>query len=187
MKDRRLPVRWFCGSVVRFSPPVSSFQPPASSILAVREPAPSYHTEGVGSPHDRTSDERPATSDRNTSLSEAVLVRLWAGQRFPAAALVTCHGVPVRVLHPGRRGRGPGPDFRDALVAAPSGGVLRGDVELHLRASDFLAHGHHRDERYDGLVLHVVFEDDAEEDTALASAVSSPESSSKTTWRTRPS
>ena len=77
--------------------------------------------------------------------------------------------MPVRVLHPGRRGRGPGPDFRGALVAAPSGGVLRGDVELHVRATDFHAHGHHKDHRYDGLVLHVVFEDDSGEDTALAS------------------
>ncbi|MBI4570475.1 MAG: DUF2851 family protein [Chloroflexi bacterium] len=101
-------------------------------------------------------------------LTEAVLAHLWAGQRFPASALVTNAGVPLRVLHPGRRGRGAGPDFRDALVAGPSGAPLRGDIELHRRASDFRAHGHHRDPRYGGLILHVVFDDDADGDTALA-------------------
>ena len=122
--------------------------------------------------------ERAATAVRETAEpyagrrpapSEATLVRLWAGQRFPASALVTRQGVPVRVLHPGRRGRGAGPDFRDAVIATPSGGLLRGDVELHVRASDFQAHGHGRDRRYDGVVLHVVFEDDSGEDTLLAS------------------
>jgi hypothetical protein len=102
------------------------------------------------------------------ALTEAVLAHLWAGQRFPASALVTNAGVPLRVLHPGRRGRGAGPDFRDALVAGPSGAPLRGDIELHRRASDFRAHGHHRDPRYGGLILHVVFDDDADGETALA-------------------
>ena len=102
-------------------------------------------------------DPRPPTLD--PPLSEATLARLWAGQRFPASALVTGDGMPLRVLHPGLRGRGAGPDFRDAIIAA-AGRLLRGDVELHRRSSDFRAHGHHRDPRYDGLVLHVVFDDD---------------------------
>src|SRR3990170_4688636 len=100
-------------------------------------------------------------------LTEAMLARLWAGQRFPAAALVTGEGVRLRVLHPGLPGRGAGPDFRDAIIAAP-GRLLRGDVELHQRSSDFRAHGHHRDPRYDRLVLHVVFADDTTEATRVS-------------------
>ncbi len=107
-------------------------------------------------------------------LSEAELHDLWAGQRFPEAALATRQGAPVRVLRQGRRGRGPGPDFRGALIAGPSGAAIRGDVELHLRASDFRAHGHHRDPAYDGVVLHVVFEDDTGADTPLASGRAAP-------------
>ncbi|MCH7838311.1 MAG: DUF2851 family protein [Chloroflexi bacterium] len=135
---------------------------------------------------DRTSAQQRATSDqtpasaqqRATSdqprLSEATLTRLWAGQRFPASALVTRQGVLVRVLHPGRRGRGAGPDFRDALIATPSGGLLSGDVELHVRASDFHAHGHDRDRRYDGVVLHFVFDAGVAEDTLLANGCRVP-------------
>ncbi|MEX0787006.1 MAG: DUF2851 family protein, partial [Dehalococcoidia bacterium] len=100
-------------------------------------------------------------------FDEATLSHLWAGQRFPASALVTGAGHPLRVLHPGRRGRGAGPDFRDALIAAPDG-LLRGDVELHVRAGDFRGHGHAQDVRYDGVVLHVVFEDDGAGETELA-------------------
>ncbi len=118
-------------------------------------------------------DPRPVTRDP-LALSESTLARLWAGQRLPASALVTRQGVPLRVLHPGRPGRAAGPDFRDTVIAAPSGTLLRGDVELHLRASDFRAHGHHRDRRYDGVVLHLVLEDDLAEDTRLASGRRAP-------------
>ncbi|MCH8804873.1 MAG: DUF2851 family protein, partial [Planctomycetes bacterium] len=90
------------------------------------------------------------------------------GTATSAAALVTRQGVVLRVLHPGLRGRGPGPDFRHAIVATPAGALLRGDVELHVRAGDFYAHGHGGDPRYNQVCLHVVFEDDAGEDTRLA-------------------
>jgi hypothetical protein len=80
---------------------------------------------------------------------------------------VTRAGVPVRVIFQGRAGRGPGPDFRGAVIAGPSDVPLRGDIELHVRSSDFRAHGHHADRAYGNIVLHVVFEDDAGEDTRL--------------------
>ncbi|MGB2696194.1 MAG: DUF2851 family protein [Dehalococcoidia bacterium] len=139
---------------------------------AIREPREPYRAlaslPGKQTRTPRTGNGQPATS--NNLPSEATLVWLWAGQRFPASALATRDGVPLRVLNPGRPGRGAGPDFRDALVtpATATVGPLRGDVELHVRASDFRAHGHQRDARYDGVVLHVVFEDDSAEDTLLA-------------------
>lgn len=140
--------------------------------VAVRETPRRYGAGDCDRPghrHWQTSDEQPTTGNQpRPSLSEAALARLWAGQRFPAAALVTRQGVPLRVLHPGRPGRGAGPDFRGALLATPSGRLLRGDVELHVRASDFEAHGHQQDRRYDGVALHVVFADDRAEDTLLA-------------------
>jgi hypothetical protein len=110
---------------------------------------------------------RAASPGPALPISEQQLGVLWRGQRFPAGALVTRAGVAVTVIFPGRPGRGPGPDFRGALIAGPSGLPLRGDVELHLRASSFRAHGHDRDAAYAGVVLHVVFEDDDGEDTAL--------------------
>lgn len=107
-------------------------------------------------------------------LTEEQLTRLWRGQRFPAGALVTRLGVPVTVIFQGRAGRGPGPDFRGAVIAGPSGVPLRGDVELHVRSSSFRAHGHERDPAYARVILHVVFDDDTGEDTPLPGGGSAP-------------
>jgi len=101
------------------------------------------------------------------SLTERDLAHLWEGQRFPPQALASADGQPLTVLYRGLRGRGPGPDFRDAVIQTP-GGTLRGDVELHLRASDFRRHGHDRDPAYDGLALHLVFWADEGPHTLLA-------------------
>src|SRR3972149_6166391 len=90
-------------------------------------------------------------------ISEADLSLIWEGQRYPRGAL-RAGGEVVRAVNPGRRGRGPGPDFRDAVVRL-HGEERRGDVELHVRASYFLQHRHHLDPAYDRLVLHVVFLD----------------------------
>ena len=107
-------------------------------------------------------------------LTEAQLTSLWHGRRFPDGALVTRAGVPVRVIFQGRAGRGPGPDFRGAVIAGPSGVTLRGDVELHVRSSDFRLHGHHADAAYRNVILHVVFEDDTREDTLLSGGGRAP-------------
>src|SRR5688572_6384772 len=99
-------------------------------------------------------------------LSERDLSRLWRDQTFPAEALVTGAGERLRVVYRGRPGGGAGPDFRDALIAAP-GGLLQGDVELHVRSSDFRRHGHDCDTAYAGVILHVVFRDDEGRPTPL--------------------
>ena len=110
----------------------------------------------------------PSFSSPSPALSERDLSHLWQGQRFPPAALSTREGRRLTVVYRGRPVGGPGPDFRDAVIAAPWGRV-QGDVELHVRASDFRRHGHGRDPAYDGLALHVVFWDDEGQDTPLAS------------------
>ncbi len=68
-------------------------------------------------------------------------------------------GRVARVVFPGIPGPGPGPDARDAIIEIEND-LLRGDVEFHLRASGWYAHGHHRDATYRGVVLHVVSAND---------------------------
>jgi hypothetical protein len=101
--------------------------------------------------------------------SEAELVRLWEGQRFPSQALIGGDGSALRVMFRGRPCYGgAGPDFRDAVIEL-GGRQVRGDVELHVLASAFRRHNHHRDHAYDSVILHVVFWDDDGENTCLAS------------------
>jgi hypothetical protein len=87
--------------------------------------------------------------------------------------LETERGERFRLIYQGRRGGGAGPDFRDAVLARPDGTRLRGDVELHLRASAWQAHGHASDPRYNEVVLHLVLAATSPE-TPLASGAFAP-------------
>lgn len=107
-------------------------------------------------------------------LREAELHRLWLEQRFPADALTTIAGEPVRVLYRGRPGGGAGPDFRDARISLGGRPPLLGDIELHVAAADFRRHGHLDDPAYARVVLHVVFDAAGETATSLPGGGSAP-------------
>lgn len=92
---------------------------------------------------------------------ESDLCRVWATQAFvPATPLTTTGGEPLQVVYPGRRMGTAGPDFRGALLADGAGRLRSGDVEVHLRGRDWITHGHRADPAYNGVILHVVLEDD---------------------------
>jgi Protein of unknown function (DUF2851) len=102
-----------------------------------------------------TAAEMPVTAPHGEEhyVGEAALTLRWAeGVRGP---LRLEDGRALRVVFPGVPGGPSGPDFRGAIVDA-GGDLLRGDVELHLRASGWRAHGHHLDDAYAAVVLHVV-------------------------------
>ena len=95
----------------------------------------------------------------STGLNERQLQTLWLGGFFARYPLKTCSGKTVAITHPGRWNRQNGPDFRDAELHI-DGKCTRGDVELHLRSSDWQSHGHNRDFEYNNVVLHVFLNDD---------------------------
>jgi hypothetical protein len=109
----------------------------------------------------------PAAVPSTRQPPEAELVRLWHGQHLPPDALATRRGELLRVVYRGRLSSGPGPDFRDAIIEGPERQLWHGDVEVHVRASSFRLHRHNRDPAYDGVVLHLVWEDDEGENTLL--------------------
>ena len=92
---------------------------------------------------------------QKAAISESFLAQVWQQQLAGREPLVTAGGDTVEVLHPGRPTNDCGPDFRDALIAINGRPPLQGDVELHVNARDWRAHGHHRDPNYDRVVLHV--------------------------------
>lgn len=87
---------------------------------------------------------------------ESAVARLWREEGPKLPPLDCDDGRRLRVLYPGRPSADAGPDFRDAMLLTETGELLRGDVEVHLRPGGWRAHGHHRDRRYNGVVLHVV-------------------------------
>lgn len=92
------------------------------------------------------------------SLTERTLVRAW--QRGLQRPLRTSDGRALSVVYRGRCLGGAGPDVRGALLAFDGGHLVEGDVEFHLRASDWRGHRHHHDPRYHGVILHVVLDSD---------------------------
>lgn len=73
--------------------------------------------------------------------------------------LTTTDGLPIDVLHPGLRNLDAGPDFFNAKLRVEDV-VLAGNVEMHVRASDWHRHHHDTDPAYDSVILHVVMEAD---------------------------
>lgn len=80
-----------------------------------------------------------------------------------ARSLVTTAGEPVHVVFHGTWSNGFGPDFANASLNFATGGYCTGDIEIHTRSSDWIAHGHHLDARYNTVILHIVTIDDLPE------------------------
>lgn len=85
---------------------------------------------------------------------EKLLHYIWKYKLFPLRPLQTTDGQPLEVIDPGMLNRDAGPDFLNAKVKIGDT-VWAGSVEIHQRASDWFAHGHHEDVRYNNVVLHV--------------------------------
>ena len=91
-------------------------------------------------------------------MPERLLSNLWRKRAARRAWLRTSAGTRMRVLYPGRASSAAGPDFRNALVEVEGVGVVQGDVEIHVRQRDWQGHGHGRDPRYNGVILHAALE-----------------------------
>lgn len=90
------------------------------------------------------------------SFPEKLLQKIWWRGDFNREAAVTSDGRRVRIVDPGKWNLLGGPDFRAARFAIGDERETTGDVEVHLRAGDWEAHGHARDRAYDAVALHVV-------------------------------
>lgn len=91
-------------------------------------------------------------------MNEEFLAYVW-GYRLLTSPLQTVSGEPVVVLSPGNRNPDSGPDFFNARIRiGPT--LWAGNVEIHVKASDWYRHGHHTDASYANTILHAVWEDD---------------------------
>ncbi len=75
--------------------------------------------------------------------------------------LKTVQGDDIAIVNSGQYLQLAGPDFFNAQVVI-GGQKWAGNVEIHIKSSDWYIHNHERDEAYDSVILHVVWEHDAE-------------------------
>ena len=85
---------------------------------------------------------------------EKLLHYVWKHKLLPLKALLTTDGQEVEIIDPGLANQNQGPDFFNAKVRLGDT-VWAGNVEIHLRSSDWFRHGHEGDEAYDSVILHV--------------------------------
>jgi hypothetical protein len=91
-------------------------------------------------------------------MTEEFLHYLWQYRLFDPD-LVTDNGEPLTILHPGTHNPDGGPDFFNSRIRI--GATLwAGNVEIHVKASDWFSHRHQDDPAYDNVILHVVYEND---------------------------
>lgn len=85
--------------------------------------------------------------------SEKQATLVW--QQLVGKELISADGELVTVMYTGRTNGDDGPDFRDAVIVNKSH-LMKGDVEVHVKTSDWYNHGHNTDANYNNVILHVV-------------------------------
>lgn len=93
------------------------------------------------------------------TIMEEVMQYIWKFRLWPVGSLRTVDGQRVDVIDAGNINTGSGPDFFNAKVNI-DGRIWAGNIEIHVRATDWYRHGHQDDPAYDNVILHVVSVDD---------------------------
>lgn len=79
---------------------------------------------------------------------------LWKYRMFGRPLRLTT-GESVTILDPGLHNNDAGPDFFNSKLKIENQ-EWAGNVEIHIKSSDWYRHGHHLDSSYDSVVLHAV-------------------------------
>jgi hypothetical protein len=94
-------------------------------------------------------------------MREDFLHYLWKYKKFDFTNAKTTQGEKVLLINSGTHNFNSGPDFFNARLKIGDQ-LWAGNVELHIKASDWYFHQHEKDTNYDNVILHVVWEDDVE-------------------------
>ncbi len=93
-------------------------------------------------------------------MDEAFLHFIWKFQKFDNSNLTTSDGEVLQVFYPGIHNHDSGPDFSGARIKM---GKIEwsGQVEIHIKSSDWNHHGHTGNPAYENVILHVVWQNDS--------------------------
>lgn len=93
------------------------------------------------------------------AMREHFLHFLWRMKRFDLRDLCTTEGESVQIADGGEHNPHAGPDFFNARIRIGEN-TWAGNVEMHVRASEWDEHRHAADPAYRNVILHVVWEED---------------------------
>ncbi|MBN2480644.1 MAG: DUF2851 family protein [Bacteroidales bacterium] len=92
-------------------------------------------------------------------MTEAFLHFVWKYGLFEHNNIFTDQGEPVEIIRPGEQNADAGPDFINARIKI-NHIVWAGNVEIHIRSSDWYRHNHHNNKAFDNVILQVVYRHD---------------------------
>ncbi len=94
-------------------------------------------------------------------MQEDFLHYIWKYKAFSAFSLKTTRGDVVAIKQLGQHNHNAGPDFFNAQIVIKDQ-LWAGNLEIHIKSSDWYVHHHEVDKAYDNVILHVVWEHDTE-------------------------
>ena len=94
-------------------------------------------------------------------MTEKLLQYLWNYKIFKSFDFKDTEGNAIEILDFGKWNSDSGPDFLFAKIKTKDL-VLAGNIELHIKSSDWIFHNHSGDPNFDNLILHVVYQNDVE-------------------------
>ncbi len=94
-------------------------------------------------------------------FNEDLLQFLWQHKLLLPLPLITTTGKEIFIVKNGELNKDSGPDFFNAQIRIGEI-VLVGNIEIHIKTSDWLKHKHQQDKNYDNIILHVVYEHDVD-------------------------
>jgi hypothetical protein len=94
-------------------------------------------------------------------MKEDFLHYLWKFKKFDTLNLKTSNMEEISIVNVGQYLELAGPDFFNAQITIGDQ-KWAGNVEIHLKSSDWYVHHHEKDPAYENVILHVVWEHDTE-------------------------
>lgn len=92
-------------------------------------------------------------------MREEIIHFIWKYSYHTFQGLTTATGETVEILTPGIHNTDSGPDFFNAKIKMGNT-VWAGNVEIHIKSSDWNKHNHQTNPEYDSVVLHLVIIND---------------------------
>ena len=92
-------------------------------------------------------------------MKEELLYYIWRFQQFNHNDLSSTNGQSLQIVHPGTLNQDSGPDFFNGLISLDNI-KWAGNIEIHIKSSDWKLHKHENNPIYDKVILHVVWVDD---------------------------
>lgn len=94
-------------------------------------------------------------------FNESVLHYIWKYRLYNYTNLKDTSNNLIEIIHPGYENLDAGPDFYNAKIKINET-TWAGNIEIHLRSSDWFKHTHDLDKAYDNVILHVVWINDSD-------------------------